>query len=346
MIVGKNGAPSWYRPPGMKTKYDFPKAKEGKRDRLEFNVGDRHPGKPKRLDKYLQERFPGYSRSFLQKMIKDEKVLINGKTTKSSWHVTAGEVVTLLLHPGGERIAEDIPFDVIHEDEHIIAVAKPSGIIVHPARGHKSGTLWNGLLHYFREETAADPSFHIGTVHRLDEQTSGIMVFALCPKAHGELTRQFENRQVRKTYLCLSHGDADFKEKTTDARLGTDPLDSYKVAVDGLGSKQAETQYIKLARSRCGRFSMLRAHPHTGRTHQIRVHAQALGLPLIGDLVYGGLKEHEAFPGITARVCLHAESLSLTHPVTGLAMTLSAPLPADFLQLIDVLKFEAEPKIE
>jgi len=346
LITGKDGAPVWYRPPGVKTKYDFPRAKEGKRDRLEFSVGDRHPGKPKRLDKYLQERFPGYSRSFLQKMIKDEKVLINGKTTKSSWHVTTGEVVTMILHPGGERTAEEIAFDVVYEDEQIIAVAKPSGIIVHPARGHKSGTLWNGLLYYFREKIAADPSFHIGTVHRLDEQTSGIMVYALCPKAHGELTRQFENRLVRKTYVCLVHGDAPFKEKTIDAPLGVDPNDRLKVAVDGLDARQSETQYVKLARSRCGRFSMLRAHPHTGRTHQIRVHAQALGLPLIGDPTYGGLKEHEAFPGITARVCLHAESLSITHPVSGQAMTLSAPLPEDFVKLIETIGFEAEEVLQ
>jgi 23S rRNA pseudouridine1911/1915/1917 synthase len=228
----------------------------------------------------------------------------------------------------------------VYQDEHILAVAKPSGIIVHPARGHLSGTLYNGLLHYFREELAADPSFHIGTVHRLDEETSGVMVYALCPKAHGELTRQFENRLVKKTYVCIAHGDADFAEKTITAALGTDPTNRYKVGVDGLDARPAETRYVKIARSRCGRFSFLRAHPHTGRTHQIRIHASALGLPLVGDPLYGGQKEHEAFPGLTARVCLHAESLSIAHPVTQLPMTLNAPLPADFVQLLDVLGFE------
>src|SRR5471032_1913673 len=128
--TGKDGAPSWYQPPGMKTKYDFPRAKEGERDRLEFSVGARHPDKPRRLDKYLQERFPGYSRSFLQKMIKDERVLLNGKPTKSSWHVTESEVITMLLYPGGAKVAEDIPFEIVYQDKEILAVVKPAGVLV------------------------------------------------------------------------------------------------------------------------------------------------------------------------------------------------------------------------
>ena len=335
--TGKDGAPSWFLPPGVKTKYDFPRAKEGQRDRLEFPVGARHPGKPRRLDKYLQERFPGYSRSFLQKMIKDERVLINGKPTKSSWHVSEREAITVILYPGGAKIAEDIPFEVIYQDAEILAVCKPAGVLVHPARGHKTGTLYNGLLHYFREQRAADPSFHIGTVHRLDEHTSGIMIYALCPKAHGEMTRQFENRIVRKTYLCIAHGDAQFTDTVFSGALGTDPKDRCKVAIDGLGSRAAETRFVKLGRSSCGNFSLLRAFPHTGRTHQIRVHAAALGLPLAGDTLYGGLKEHASFGGIVTRCCLHAETLSINHPRTQEPLILSAPAPADMLELMGVL---------
>ena len=339
MQAGKDGAPVWFIPPGVKTKYDFPRAKEGKRDRLEFTVGERHPGKPRRLDKYLQERFPGYSRSFLQKMIKDDRVLLNGKPTKSSWHVSTSEVITMLLYPGGAKVEEDIPFEVVFEDEHIMAVVKPSGVLVHPARGHKTGTLYNGLLYYFREERAADPSFHLGTVHRLDEETSGIMVYALCPKAHKALTIQFESRQVRKTYFCLAHNAPTFEETTFEGALGTDPNNRYAVAVDGLAARAASTRFVKVAVSPCGNFSLMRAHPLTGRTHQIRIHAKALGHPLVGDLLYGGLKEHAAFGEIVPRVCLHAESLSITHPGTQLPITLNAPLPADLLRLIAHLGF-------
>ncbi len=293
--IGKDGSSSWHQPAFTKTKFDFPKAKEGGPQTMEFAVGDRHPGKPKRLDKYLLERFPGYSRSFLQKMIKDSRVLINGRQVKASWHVSTGEMVTVILYPSGSKVAEDIPFEVVFEDAHILALIKPAGVLVHPARGHRSGTLYNGLLHYYQEKRTADPSFHIGTVHRLDEQTSGIMIYALCPKAHGELTRQFENRLVRKTYLCLAHGRADFDERTITAPLGTDPENFCRVAVDGTGAKTAETKYVKLGESPSGEFTLLRAFPHTGRTHQIRVHAAALGLPLVGDSLYGGSKENPAF---------------------------------------------------
>ena len=341
MKIGKDGAVTWYQPPTLKTKFDFPRAKEGGPKALQFDIGERHPGKPRRLDKYLLERFPGYSRSFLQKMIKDVRVLINGHPVKASRHVSTGEHVTVLLFPGGAKIAEDIPFQVVFEDKHILAVIKPAGVLVHPARGHKTGTLYNGLLHYYKEQRAADPSFHIGTIHRLDEQTSGIMVYALCPKAHGELTRQFENRLVRKTYLCLVHGRVGFDEKVYSGAIGVDPENKLRVAIDGHEPRSAETKFVKLAESKCGEFSLLRAFPHTGRTHQIRIHAAALGHPLAGDTLYGGRKEHESFGGIVTRVCLHAESLAIHHPVTDEPLLLTAPLPEDFVTMLGQVGIDA-----
>jgi 23S rRNA pseudouridine1911/1915/1917 synthase len=246
----------------------------------------------------------------------------------------------MLLYPGGAKVAEDIPFDVIYEDDVLLGVVKPAGVLVHPARGHKTGTLYNALLFYFREKLAVDPSFHIGTIHRLDEQTSGVMVYALCPDAHGEMTRQFENRLVKKTYLCIAHGDAAFTETTFSGALGTDPNDRFRAAVDGLDARSAETRFVKVSRSACGNFSLLRAYPHTGRTHQIRAHAAALGLPLAGDPLYGGPTEHASFGGAIARCCLHAESLAITHPVTKLPMTLCAPVPEDMAGMMERLGFE------
>lgn len=337
MKIAKDGSATWYRPPMLKTKFDFPRAKEGGPQTLDFDIGERHPGKPRRLDKYLMERFPGYSRSFLQKMIKDQCVLIDGHPVKASRHILAGERIRVILFPGGAKIAEEIPFQVVYEDAHILALIKPAGVLVHPARGHKTGTLYNGLLHYYKDKRAADPSFHIGTIHRLDQQTSGIMIYALCPKAHGELTRQFENRLVRKTYLCLVHGRAAFDETTVTGAIGIDPQNRLRVSIDGLESRKAETKFVKLAKSTCGEFTLMRAFPHTGRTHQIRIHAAALGHPLAGDPLYGGSKEHDSFGGIVTRVCLHAESLAIAHPATGESMLLTAPLPEDFKRILEAV---------
>lgn len=329
--------PPWYRPKGMKTKYDFPRAKTGRPDRYEFAVGERHPGKPKRLDKYLLERFPGYSRSFLQKMIKDGRVLINGHTVKSSWHVTLGEQITVLLPEGTKYEAEDICFDVIHEDESIIVINKPPGIIIHPARGHKTGTMYHGLLHYYRERIESDPSFRVRTCHRLDEETSGVIVFPLDHPSNQELTRQFENRLVKKTYLCLVHHAAKFDRTEIDVPLGIDPECRVRGAVNGLDAREAQTAYECLGRSPCGQFSLLRAYPRTGRSHQIRIHAAALGHPLVGDPLYGGERTSPKFGEIEPRVCLHAEQLEIIHPSRKEPMALRAPLYPDIRALAEHL---------
>ena len=342
--MGPDGLPRWYRPRGQKTKYDFPRAKEGRRDRFEFPVGERDAGKPRRLDKYLLERFPGYSRSFLQQMIKDGRILLNGQPTKASWHVTPGEQITVLLPPGSRYEPEEIPFEVLYEDEDLLALNKPPGLIVHPARGHKTGTLYHGLLHYYRERRDNDPSFRIGTVHRLDEETSGVMVYALDKKAHSELTRQFENRLIQKTYLCLVHGAAEFESREVDAPLGVDPANRVAVAVNGLEARPAQTRYERLAVSPCGRFSLLRAHPHTGRSHQIRVHAKEIGHPLVGDELYGGKRDDPAFGGWAPRVALHAESLALLHPTQGHPLTLRAPLYPDLAELAARLGLTGEER--
>ena len=335
--LNSNGLPQQVLPRTTKTKYDFPRAKSGRPDRFEFPVGVRHPGKPRRLDKYLLERFPGYSRSFLQKLIKDGRVLVNGHTVKSSWHATTGEQITVLLPPGTIYEAEEIPFDVLYEDAWMLAVNKPSGIIVHPARGHKTGTMYHGLMFYYRERMAADPSFRIRTVHRLDEETSGVIVFPLDYPSNAELTRQFENRRVRKTYLCLVHGTVVFESREIDAPLGVDPECKVRGAVGGLDAREASTRFEFLAHSTCREFSLLRAHPHTGRSHQIRIHAMALGHPLAGDELYGGKREHPAFGAFQPRVCLHAESLTITHPTQGHPLTLRAPLAADIKALAERL---------
>src|SRR5258708_970806 len=234
MAMLPSGAPGWFLPKGVKGPYDFPRAKLGGPEHSEFHVSARQPGRPRRLDKVLMERFEGFSRSYLQKMIKDGRVLINGHTVKSSWHVRPDETITVILMPRTRHLGEDIPFDVIYEDEYMLAVGKPAGIVVHPARGNKTGTLYNGILKRYAEKREADPSTHIGCVHRLDEETSGVIVFALDKKAHAGLTQQFEFRKLKKPYLCIAHGLPDFDEKEIDAPLGIDPADKTRVVIDGL----------------------------------------------------------------------------------------------------------------
>jgi 23S rRNA pseudouridine1911/1915/1917 synthase len=220
-----------------------------------------------------------------------------------------------------------VPRHAAHE--YILALCKPAGVLVHPSRGHHNGTLYNGLLYYFRERRAADPSCHIGTVHRLDEETSGIMIYALCKKAHKDLTNQFEKRTVKKTYVCLVHGAAQFETTVIEEPIGTDPENRLRCAIMGLDARTAKTTFVRLGVSPCGQFSLLRAHPHTGRTHQIRIHAKALGHSLVGDLLYDGLKEHVAYGELNPRCCLHAESLALNHPVSQRPIILRADIPDD-----------------
>lgn len=339
----------------MKSKHDFPRARPGVRDRLEFIVGERAPGKPRRLDRFLQTRFPGYSRSFLQQMIKSEKILLNDKPVKTCRHIAPGEKITFLLPEGADRTPEEIPFEVLYEDEHLLALSKPPGVVVHPARGHKSGTLFHGLLYYFREKLAADPSFHIGTVHRLDIWTSGVMIYALDKKTNGDLTRQFENRLLRKTYLCLVHGTTAFDALEVDAPLGNDQTGRKRGAVNGLDARPAQSRLETLARVKPpaasapapeketsatretpppeAGYSLLRVRPRTGRAHQVRLHSAHVGHPLVGDLLYGGRNDDPAFGELRPRVCLHAESLYLRRPADGEPLFLHAPLPDDLKKI-------------
>jgi 23S rRNA pseudouridine1911/1915/1917 synthase len=278
------------------------------------------------------ERFQGYSRSFLQKLIKDGQVLVDGRPVKTSWHVSPSETIAVLLPPGRTYDAEEMKLQILYEDPCMIALSKPPNLIVHPARGHLYGTLYHGLLHHFRERIAADPSFHFGAVHRLDEETSGVILWAADPAANKELTRQFERRLVRKTYLLIVHGAPEWPERELDAAVGVDPKDRRRGAVEGVNARPAQTRFEVLARAAAG-FALLRAHPRTGRSHQIRIHSQALGFPLVGDPLYGGCKDHPAFGGLRPRVALHSESLSLFHPLRGTPLLLRAPLPDDLRSL-------------
>ncbi|HTL53526.1 MAG TPA: RluA family pseudouridine synthase [Planctomycetota bacterium] len=312
----------------------FPRATRLRRE-LRFSINKREPGKPTRIDRFLQARFEGYSRTFLQGLIREGRVRIDGRRIRPSTDIVPGQIITIEL-PGAVHGSEDIPFDVIYEDTNILVMDKPPGVLMHPARGHKTGTLYNGILKYFEQRLADNPAQHIGIVHRLDQDTSGVLVLALKRDVHKELTRQFENRLVHKEYYALCTGEIPWEKATDDKPIGVDPLFPKRYSVDGTDARSARTEFERLGVG--PGFSLVRCRPQTGRSHQIRVHLMDLGYPILGDTLYGGA---ESLPGIAVRperYLLHARALDILDPVTGDPRRYEAPVPADMQQFIDLVK--------
>ncbi len=306
--------------------YRFPHAKRDRRT-ISFTVRRRITGK--RLDAYLGMRFAGYSRSFMQEIIQRGWVTIGGKVPRKSHKVSPGEEIVIELPPSPARKPQPIPLNVIYQDRWLIAVNKSPGIVVHPAKGHSDGTMVNALAYLFRKEIDRDPGFHLGTVQRLDKDTSGLIIFLLEEEAHHDIQRQFEERTVKKSYVAVVAGEPGFETTVVEKSLGVSAEDRKKVAVDGVGAQSASTEFEVLARG--GGHALLRARPRTGRSHQIRVHLAHLGHPILGDSSYG------CSSPLIGRQALHAESLRFFHPGLGKEFSLEAPLPEDILQVCETL---------
>ncbi|WP_338413091.1 RluA family pseudouridine synthase [uncultured Sphaerotilus sp.] len=283
-----------------------------------------------RLDKWLVGLAPEFSRSHLQQLIEAGHVHSAGQVlTSASRKVGAGQIIEVALQPTAQSSAfraEAIPLDVVYEDETLMVVHKPAGLVVHPAAGHWSGTLLNGLLAH---HAGAASLARAGIVHRLDKDTSGLMVVAKTQLAQTALTRAIAAREVQREYLALVHGAVDEEPFTIEAPIGRDPVSRIRMAVVTNG-KPARTDVTCLAvrdfgkSPEIGRVSAVRCKLHTGRTHQIRVHLARRGHPLLGDGVYGG----KPVLGIT-RQALHATHLGLEHPLTGEWLSFDAALPDD-----------------
>ncbi len=279
-----------------------------------------------RLDKVLVRLAPEFSRSHLQHLIEAGHVRLNGQPVRTaSRKVTAGQAVQLELVPTAQSTAfrpEPVPLSVVFEDEHLLVVDKPAGLVVHPAAGNWSGTLLNGLL---ARDPAAASLARAGIVHRLDKDTSGLMVVARTLPAQTALVRAIAAREVHRQYLALAHGEVSPALDHVEAPIGRDPAARVRMAVVA-GGKWARTDIERLAVLGTGRgaVSALRCVLHTGRTHQIRVHLASKGHPLVADAVYGG----RPLLGLT-RQALHAQRLALVHPMHGRPMAWEAPLPAD-----------------
>ena len=317
-----------------KGRHQFPRAKPGAEEQT-FGVSQTYKGT--RLDKYLASRFPGYSRAFLQALIEEGRVRIRrlgeGTPAKPSSPVGPGDEITVRLPEGAPRDPEDLGLEIVYRDDWVLAINKRPGLVVHPARGHRTGTVLQGLFHIFREEIERDELFLVGPAHRIDMGTSGLLLCSWGEQKLRFLQSQFEHRQVRKVYLAIVHGEPGFDETEVDEPLGVDPDDRKRVAVGGINAKHAQTRFVRLASS--GGYTLLRAKPHTGRMHQIRVHAAHLGHPLVGDELYGGRKTGEDGEPLLGRAALHSAELTFVHPATGEPKTLRAPLWRDMREFLE-----------
>ena len=280
-----------------------------------------------RLDLYLKTQYPTYSRTYFHYLIESGAVLVNGKRLKKRMEVSEDDDVEVcfLATPELNLIKEPIPLDILYEDEFLIAVNKPANFVVHPAIGHPSGTLVNALLHHC--QSLSPDELRPGIVHRLDKDTTGVIVAAKTAKTHQELVKLFSERQMAKTYLAITQGTP--QAGLLNAAIGRHPVHRKIMSVVQNGGKEASTHVEVLGKN--GQFAFVKLTPHTGRTHQLRVHLQHLGTPILGDKVYGSTDKEAARP------LLHALSLSFIHPMTQNFLALNAPVPHDMRKYIATL---------
>jgi 23S rRNA pseudouridine1911/1915/1917 synthase len=318
-----------------------------------------------RIDQFLTNRISYLSRNAVQKLIDEGLCKVNGKSTKASYKLKDGDKVVMMAppEPVNELIPEDIPLEIVYEDEYFLALNKQADLIVHPARGRWSGTLVNGLVHYGKKWSTINGDWRPGILHRLDRNTTGIMLVAKCDEAHWRIARQFENRTIQKTYVAVVHGVPELLSDVIDKPIGKDKYVREKQAIrkEESGGRQAVTRYTveeTFAPSReitlhassfendkhykmpPEKFAFVRLEPKTGRTHQLRVHMSVIGHAMVGDFMYGGRTFEVAGPPPFKfeRQALHAAEITFTHPISLEQMTLRAPLPADMRSLIEALR--------
>lgn len=314
------------------------------------NIRRRLPGR--RIDKYLHGRFVRMSRTLIQRLIKQGAITVNGKPTKASYELNAGDEIRLVIPDPepNEVIAEPIPVEIIYEDREMLAVNKQAGIICHPARATQRGTLANGLAYYAETLSHGDDPFRPGIVHRLDKNTTGVMLIAKTDEAHWRLALQFERRTMQKEYLAIVEGQPQLDADVIEASIGGHPRIKDKYIVPGPRDqarqvKDAVTRYEVL--ERFVGFALVGMFPKTGRTHQIRVHMSHIGHPLVSDPNYGGHyatmsqvtgDSREPDEPIIPRHALHAHRITFLHPIREQQMSIEAPLPEDFNSALDLLR--------
>jgi 23S rRNA pseudouridine1911/1915/1917 synthase len=310
-----------------------------------------------RLDQFLVARFDSVSRARVQQMVADQKVLVNDAPAKVSLKLRGGERITVLTpapRPPLRAIAEDIPLDIVYEDDDLAIINKAAGMMVHAGAGatedqRNRGTLVNALLHHFATLSAVGGEMRPGIVHRLDKETSGLIIVAKNDEAHRKLADQFAKRAVKKTYIALVHGWPKKDRGTISASISRDPVRRIRMTTRGTGGREAISHYSIVRRldTAFGKFTLVEVKIDTGRTHQIRVHMASLGHAVVGDVLYGAPREMRARRGRATdeggaialpRNFLHAAQLELTHPRTGELIALKSLLPPELLAFLSTVE--------
>ena len=313
----------------------------GRAQEHEFVVPEDDAGQ--RLDVFLTRHLPDRSRAEIQRLIRSGQVALSRGMARSGTPVRAGlrVRVTVPLPVAVQIAAEDLPLAVLHEDEDIVVIDKPAGMVVHPGAGHRSGTLVNALLHHVGGLSGIGGEERPGIVHRLDRGTSGVMIVAKHDRAHRVLAAQFHDRTVDKEYVALVWG-RPVAGQLFERPIGRDPRDRQRMSTRARRARDASTRIVSV--EPLGIVSLVRLRIGTGRTHQIRVHLADAGHPVVGDAVYGGRRRTPGLPGKVARLArpfLHAASIAFTQPITGQRLSVEAPLAPDLVEALSALREQA-----
>ena len=288
-----------------------------------------------RIDKWISNTLQTLSRSYIQKLIKENNVFVNGKAQKASYRIKADDVISFQIPDASEPSipAEEIPLSILYEDEDVLIVDKPKNMVVHPAPGHYSGTLVNAVMFHCKENLSGiNGILRPGIVHRIDKDTTGSLIVCKNDTAHQFVASQLKEHSITRKYRAIVHGRLAVEEGTINAPIGRDEKERKKMAVNEKNGKPAVTHYKVLKTFR--EYSYIECRLETGRTHQIRVHMASIGHPLLGDMVYGNRKTNYHLEGQT----LHAMTIGLKLPSTGEYLEISAPLPAYFEHLLEILE--------
>ena len=285
-----------------------------------------------RIDKYLSEQLEDMTRSHIQKLIKENMVRVNGMAVKSNFKLSASDQIEVEIPELKEPdiLPENIPLDILYEDQDILVVNKPKGMVVHPAPGHYTGTLVNAIMYHCKDNLSGiNGVLRPGIVHRIDMDTTGSLLICKNDRAHQALAEQLKEHSITRKYHAIFHGRLKEDEGTIDKPIGRHPIDRKKMSVHCTNGREAITHYRVLKRFQ--QFTYIECQLETGRTHQIRVHMSSIGHPILGDQIYGPAKCPYKLQGQT----LHAKVLGITHPITGEYMEFDAPLPDYFQALLE-----------